>query len=79
MAKSTAPGTFGVWALLGPEPAMAHAIINAVAVLIIACPCALGVLSVRLDLCLQEAISSAVVSAKDPSLHVSAITRQAVG
>jgi Cu+-exporting ATPase len=34
--------TFIVWALIGPEPRMAHAIINAVAVLIIACPCALG-------------------------------------
>jgi Cu+-exporting ATPase len=34
--------TFITWALLGPEPRMAHAIINAVAVLIIACPCALG-------------------------------------
>ena len=34
--------TFVVWALLGPEPRMAHALINAVAVLIIACPCALG-------------------------------------
>ena len=34
--------TFIAWALLGPEPRMAHAIINAVAVLIIACPCALG-------------------------------------
>ena len=34
--------TFVVWALLGPSPRMAHAIINAVAVLIIACPCALG-------------------------------------
>lgn len=34
--------TFIVWAWLGPEPRMAHAIINAVAVLIIACPCALG-------------------------------------
>jgi len=31
-----------VWGLAGPEPRMAHAIINAVAVLIIACPCALG-------------------------------------
>ena len=31
-----------VWALAGPEPRMAHALINAVAVLIIACPCALG-------------------------------------
>ena len=34
--------TFVVWALVGPQPAMTHAIINAVAVLIIACPCALG-------------------------------------
>jgi Cu+-exporting ATPase len=34
--------TFLVWGLLGPEPRMAHALINAVAVLIIACPCALG-------------------------------------
>jgi Cu+-exporting ATPase len=34
--------TFVIWAILGPQPRMAHAIINAVAVLIIACPCALG-------------------------------------
>ncbi len=34
--------TFVVWALVGPSPAMAHALVNAVAVLIIACPCALG-------------------------------------
>ena len=34
--------TFVVWSLLGPDPRMAHALINAVAVLIIACPCALG-------------------------------------
>ncbi len=34
--------TFGVWFWFGPEPRLAHAIINAVAVLIIACPCALG-------------------------------------
>jgi Cu+-exporting ATPase len=34
--------TFIVWALVGPAPAMAYALINAVAVLIIACPCALG-------------------------------------
>ena len=33
---------FIVWGLWGPEPKMAHALINAVAVLIIACPCALG-------------------------------------
>ncbi|MDX6445310.1 MAG: P-type Cu+ transporter [Blastocatellia bacterium] len=34
--------TFVVWATVGPEPRLAHALINAVAVLIIACPCALG-------------------------------------
>ncbi|MEW6442643.1 MAG: heavy metal translocating P-type ATPase [bacterium] len=34
--------TFVGWALAGPEPRMAYALINAVAVLIIACPCALG-------------------------------------
>jgi Cu+-exporting ATPase len=34
--------TFMAWAFLGPEPRFAHALVNAVAVLIIACPCALG-------------------------------------
>ncbi|MBF34791.1 MAG: copper-translocating P-type ATPase [Hyphomonadaceae bacterium] len=34
--------TFIIWAIFGPDPAMAFAIVNAVAVLIIACPCALG-------------------------------------
>ena len=34
--------TFAVWGLWGPEPRLAHALINAVSVLIIACPCALG-------------------------------------
>jgi Cu+-exporting ATPase len=34
--------TFIVWAIFGPEPRMAHALLNSVAVLIIACPCALG-------------------------------------
>ena len=34
--------TFIAWAAVGPEPRLAHAIVNAVAVLIIACPCALG-------------------------------------
>ncbi len=38
----TAVVAFVVWALVGPEPALTHALINAVAVLIIACPCALG-------------------------------------
>jgi len=37
-----ATATFAAWALLGPRPAMAHALVNAIAVLIIACPCALG-------------------------------------
>jgi Cu+-exporting ATPase len=34
--------TFAVWALIGPQPKLAYALVNAVAVLIIACPCALG-------------------------------------
>jgi len=34
--------TFAIWGTLGPDPRMAHALLNAVAVLIIACPCALG-------------------------------------
>jgi P-type Cu+ transporter len=34
--------TFAVWAMCGPEPRLPHAFVNAVAVLIIACPCALG-------------------------------------
>jgi Cu+-exporting ATPase len=37
-----AVATFVIWAGWGPEPRMAHALVNAVAVLIIACPCALG-------------------------------------
>ncbi len=38
----TAVVTFMAWASFGPEPRLAHALVNAVAVLIIACPCALG-------------------------------------
>ncbi|MGH9434254.1 MAG: heavy metal translocating P-type ATPase, partial [Terriglobia bacterium] len=34
--------TFVVWAILGPQPRLAYGLVNAVAVLIIACPCALG-------------------------------------
>ncbi len=34
--------TFLVWSFFGPQPRLAHAVVNAVAVLIIACPCALG-------------------------------------
>ena len=34
--------TFSAWFVLGPQPRLAHALVNAVAVLIIACPCALG-------------------------------------
>jgi Cu+-exporting ATPase len=34
--------TFIIWSLVGPAPRLAHALVNAVAVLIIACPCALG-------------------------------------
>jgi Cu+-exporting ATPase len=39
---ATAVVTFVAWFLLGPQPRLAHALVNAVAVLIIACPCALG-------------------------------------
>ena len=38
----TALAAFGVWAVYGPAPAMSFALLNAIAVLIIACPCALG-------------------------------------
>src|SRR6202040_3579356 len=34
--------TFAVWLFVGPEPRFGHALVNAVSVLIIACPCALG-------------------------------------
>ena len=34
--------TFGIWAIWGPNPAYVYALVNAIAVLIIACPCALG-------------------------------------
>ena len=37
-----AVATFIVWSIFGPAPAMGFALVNAVAVLIIACPCALG-------------------------------------
>jgi P-type Cu+ transporter len=39
---AVAVATFVIWATVGPEPRFAYAIVNAVAVLIIACPCALG-------------------------------------
>jgi Cu+-exporting ATPase len=39
---AVAATTFLVWAVWGPEPRLAHGLVNAVAVLIIACPCALG-------------------------------------
>jgi Au+-exporting ATPase len=39
---ATAALTFLVWAIFGPEPAITFALVNAVAVLIIACPCAMG-------------------------------------
>ncbi|MEO5987843.1 MAG: heavy metal translocating P-type ATPase [Candidatus Eisenbacteria bacterium] len=39
---ATAIITFAIWATVGPEPRMAYAVLNSIAVLIIACPCALG-------------------------------------
>src|SRR5437763_1869351 len=39
---ATSVVTFVAWFILGPQPRLAHALVNAVAVLIIACPCALG-------------------------------------
>ncbi|HET9467605.1 MAG TPA: heavy metal translocating P-type ATPase [Vicinamibacterales bacterium] len=42
MVVAVAIITFIVWALVGPEPRFAYALVNAIAVLIIACPCALG-------------------------------------
>ena len=39
---AVATATFAIWSQYGPEPRLAHALVNAVAVLIIACPCALG-------------------------------------
>ncbi len=39
---AVAVATFALWWLYGPQPRLAHALVNAVAVLIIACPCALG-------------------------------------
>jgi P-type Cu+ transporter len=42
MVVAVAALTFIAWLLLGPQPRFAHALVNAVAVLIIACPCALG-------------------------------------
>jgi Cu+-exporting ATPase len=39
---AAAVAAFAIWALAGPEPRLVHALVNAIAVLIIACPCALG-------------------------------------
>jgi len=39
---AVAAGAFALWLAVGPEPRLAHAIVSAVSVLIIACPCALG-------------------------------------
>lgn len=39
---ATSVVTFVIWLLVGPSPAIAYALVNAIAVLIIACPCALG-------------------------------------
>src|SRR5205814_766686 len=39
---AVAVAAFAVWAIVGPQPRMAHALVAAVSVLIVACPCALG-------------------------------------
>src|SRR3546814_4490157 len=44
-----AVATFVIWMLVGPEPRFGHALLNAIAVLIIACPCALDRKSTRLN------------------------------
>ncbi len=53
--------TFIIWGLWGPQPRMAHALVNAVAVLIIACPCALG---------LATSMSIMVASGKGATLGI---------
>jgi P-type Cu+ transporter len=53
--------TFVGWAIWGPEPSLAYAIVNAVSVLIIACPCALG---------LATPVSIMVASGKGASMGV---------
>jgi Cu+-exporting ATPase len=53
--------TFAVWAVAGPEPRLAYGLVNAVAVLIIACPCALG---------LATPMSIMVASGKGASIGV---------
>jgi Cu+-exporting ATPase len=58
---ATALITFAVWGLFGPEPKFVYGIINAVAVLIIACPCALG---------LATPMSIMVASGKGASMGV---------
>ena len=65
--------TFAIWVSLGPAPQLAHALVTAVSVLIIACPCALGLatpLSVTVSLGLGATNGVLVTSAKALDIHI---------
>ena len=62
--------TFAIWASVGPEPRMTYALINAIAVLIIACPCALG---------LATPMSIMVATGKGATLGVLFKNAEAIG